>query len=456
MLPCTDLCGTSAMGRLKQLFATLCLGPITLGVSVSWTSPVLPQLESNKTVYHISSEDASWIGSVLGLGVLAAALPVGVLVDRFGPKICVIALVVPHLIFTVVAVISKNVFVLCIARFFSGMATGGTCVVSPIYMSEISDVRFRGTLGSFFECLIYVGVSIVAVIGAYVEYKSFTIVLGVAGLTMALLFFFLPDSPTYLVKVNEKEAAKRALLFYRSKNFDVSTEISQIENSLERKTKKLTLREALKSRRVVRGLIAAVGLTMFQRLCANDCVLFYAVNIFEAAQTGMNAYTSTIILALAQVIAAVINVFVVQMANRRTFLFISTLGMSLALALLGVFFQLKNLGVDFSGIGLIPLGCLIVHAFAFSTGMGPILWMINGELFAPDVKGLANGATMTTNWLLLSVVTKSFPIMMDKLGPNYTFYFFALCMLVCATFVKFCVPETRGKTLEQIQQELQS
>ncbi|XP_031355032.1 facilitated trehalose transporter Tret1-2 homolog isoform X2 [Photinus pyralis] len=456
MAPCNDYLEKNLVGRLKQLLATLCLGPVTLGVSISWTSPVLPQLESNATSFHLTSEESSWVGSMLGLGVLAAALPIGYLSSRFGLKKCVIGLILPLLIFTVVAVFSKDVYSLCIARFFSGIATGGICVISPMYTSEISDVSFRGTLGSFFEFLLYVGVVLVAIIGAYVEYKTLTVMLGIVGLALTMIFIFLPESPTHLMKINKREEAERALRFYRSKNCDISDAMMEIETSIKSKENQLSVKEALTSRRVIRGLIAAVGLTVFQKFCGVDCILFYSVSIFQVTQTGMNAYTSTIVLALVQLVSAVLNVFVIEMANRRLFLFISTIGMGISLGVLGMYFQLKELGINFTGIEAIPLGSLIAYAFTFSMGMGPILWMINGELFAPDVKGLANGITMTSNWILLSTVTKSFPIMMNNMGPNYTFYLFAASMFLCAIFVKFFVPETRGKTLEQIQSDLSS
>ncbi|KAK4874425.1 hypothetical protein RN001_013785 [Aquatica leii] len=444
-------------GKLKQLFATFCLGPVYLGASISWTSPVLPQLQSNSTEasFQLTNNEGSWVGSMLGFGVLIAAIPTGYFASRYGLKKCVIALVLPLLVFTIVTIVSNDVYTLCIARFFSGMATGGICVMSPMYISEISDVNFRGTLGSFFEFLIYVGVVIVAICGAYVNYITLTVMVGILGLVLAIVFVFLPESPTYLMKVNNKEQAEQALKFYTGKNYDVSKAMDEIQFSIQDKLEQqLDIRQALRSKAVIRGLIASMGLTIFQKFGGIECILFYTVNIFQVTESGMNAYTSTIILALVQLTSAVLVVFLIELANRRVFLIVSTIGMGLSLLLLGGYFHLKEYGLLFSGLGFVPLGSLIIYAFTFSLGLGPILWMINGELFAPNVKGLANGITMTTNWIFLSVVTKSFPIMMTNIGPHCTFYFFACCMFACVLFIKFFVPETRGKTLEQIQIEL--
>ncbi|KAF5293482.1 hypothetical protein FQA39_LY02967 [Lamprigera yunnana] len=438
-------------------YSLFCLGPVYLGASISWTSPVLPQLQSNATEasFQLSNNEGSWVGSMLGFGVLIAAIPTGYFASRFGIKRCVIALVIPLLVFTVVTIVSNDVYTLCVARLFSGIATGGICVMSPMYISEISDVRFRGTLGSFFEFLIYVGVVIVAVCGAFVNYITLTVMIGILGLVLAIVFVFLPESPTYLMKVNNKEQAEKALKFYTGKNYDVSNAIDEIHFSIQNKLEnQIDIVTALRTKAVMKGLLASMGLTIFQKFGGIECILFYTVNIFQITESGMDAYTSTIILALVQLTSAVLVVFIIEHANRRLFLTISAIGMGLSLLILGAYFHLKEIGLAFSGLGVVPLGSLIVYAFTFSLGLGPILWMINGELFAPNVKGLANGITMTTNWIFLSVVTKSFPIMMTNIGPHNTFYFFACCMFSCVIFIKFCVPETRGKTLEQIQIEL--
>ncbi|KAF5269621.1 hypothetical protein FQR65_LT05960 [Abscondita terminalis] len=444
------------IGKLKQIIATICLGPLVIGVSISWTSPVLPQLQSNSSVFHLTNDEASWLGPMLGFGVLTAALPTGYLATAYGIKKCAIGLTIPMLLFTVLTATTSNVYILCLARFFCGMTNGAVCVISPMYMSDISDIRFRGTLGSFFEFLIYVGVMFVAFFGAYVNYITLTTTIGAICIILSLGFIFLPESPTHLVKNNKTQEAERAIKYYASNPSDVTQTLYEIRRNLENQHQQLSVSQALRSKAVIRGLVATVGLTVFQKVCGMDCVLFYAVNIFQETKAGLDAYTSSIILAAVQLTSAVLIVFVVELADRRVFLYASTIGMGLSLASLATYFQLKQYGISFPGFGYLPLISLLVFAFMFSVGLGPILWMINGELFAPNVKGLANGITMTTNWGLMSIVTKFFPIIMERIGPSYTFYTFSVCMFACAVFTRFFVHETRGKSLEQIQIELNS
>ncbi|KAF5293480.1 hypothetical protein FQA39_LY02965 [Lamprigera yunnana] len=350
----------------------------------------------------------------------------------------------------------ENAYVLYVARFFLGVANGAVCVLSPMYISEISDSKFRGTLGSFFEFLIYVAVVFVAICGAYFSYITLTITIGVICCALSITFIFLPESPCHLLKMNKPDEAKEAIRFYRSKNSNVEDALKEIYDTIETQRHQKSLKEALRSRCVVRGLIASVGLTLFQKFSGIDSIIYYTVNIFQETEAGLNAYTSSIIVTSVQLITAAVNVFVAESANRRTYLFMSTIGMGLSLAGLATFFLLKDNDIQFTGFGYMPLVSLVIYAFSFSMGLGPILWMLYGELFAPDVKGLANGITMSTNWGFSTVVTKCFPIMVVNIGPHYTFYLFSLCMFACSVFIKFCVPETRGKTLDQIQSELSS
>ncbi|KAB0793557.1 hypothetical protein PPYR_04882 [Photinus pyralis] len=453
------------IGRLRQFLAIVCLGPLSLGSSLSWTSPVLPQLlEQNSTnlTYHranftLSIDEGSWIGSMLAIGVLISAIPSGYLAGRYGLKKSTIALVIPNLLFTMLVLFASDVYTLCVGRLLSGMATGGISVVGPMYISEIAEVSLRGTLGSFFEFLIYFGVVFVAVCGAYVSYTTLTIILGAVALVLGFIFCFLPESPAYLIKKNKREQAKTALLFYRGESFNVENALDEIYERVHKETgRKVNVMLEFKSKAVVRGLIASVGLTVFQQLSGIDGVTFYTVYIFQAAETELNEYTSAIILSTVQLLSAVVVIFVIEKAGRKIFLYISASGTCICLAALAAYFHLKLVGITFFGMGAIPLASTMVYACAFSAGLGPVLWMVNGELFSPAVKGIANGITITANWVCLFIITKTMPVMMDDVGPHITFYFYAACMFFCVIFIKFCVPETRGKSLEEIQNELRS
>ncbi|KAF5293483.1 hypothetical protein FQA39_LY02968 [Lamprigera yunnana] len=447
------------IAKLRQFIAVICLGPISFGASLNWTSPTLPQLQNpNSTLpFSVTVAEGSWMASMLAFGVLTAAIPSGYLADRLGPKLCVLALVFPHLLFTIIVALAEDVYLLCLARFISGISSGGVSVISPIYIADIADDSLRGTLGTFFELLTFVGVIFVSTIGAYVRYVALTFVMGGVALMCGIVFLFFPESPTYLLKINKTEKAIAALRFYRSDNCDVAKNLEEMTTGLkllQQRTPKVNLKKALLSKPVIRGLIACSGITIFQQLSAVDAIIFYTVSIFETADTKLDSYNSAIAITVSQLFGAILILFLIEKAGRRFFLFVSVGICGISLLVLATFFHLKHLEIDIIGMNYIPLLTLIAFSIGFTLGLGPIPWMVNGELFLHEIKGIANGITITLNWVFLFMVTKTLPTAMEEFGHHIPFYFFSVCMAVCIVFIYFCIPETRGKTLEQIQIEL--
>ncbi|XP_031354436.1 facilitated trehalose transporter Tret1-like isoform X2 [Photinus pyralis] len=392
---------------------------------------------------------------MVAIGVLTAALPSGYLADRFGVKKVTIGLVLPVLGFTAIVIFAQDVYALCFGRWLAGMASGGISVVGPMYISEISEVSIRGTLGSFFEFLIYVGVMIVVACGAFVHYITLTVIMGALAFILGVVFVFLPESPTYLMKCDRRSQAEQALLFYRPPDYNINGALDEIEECLHLGRKKTNIREALKSRAVRRAFLAAVGLTIIQQMSGIDSVLFYTVQVFQAAGTNLDPYMSSIIVALVELVSTVIAVFVIEKAGRKVFLYISCMGTGLCLATLALYYHLKVLDVYFTGMNVIPLVSVVVYSFMFAIGLGPVSYLVYGELFAPEVKGLAIGVTITTNWTCLFIITKTLPGMMDDMGPHVPFYMYSVLVMTGTIFIKFFIPETKGKTLSQIQMELE-
>ncbi|KAF5269612.1 hypothetical protein FQR65_LT05951 [Abscondita terminalis] len=435
-----------------------CLGSITYGAYLSWTSPILPQLQNqNSTMpFTLTVEEGSWVGSMLAVGILCSSIPSGYLADRFGLKRCIIALIVPNAIFTLIVYFSKDVYSLCIGRFMSGTAAGGSLVIGPMYIADISEVSLRGSLGCFFSVLIYVGIIFVTVCGAYVNYITLTIILGTCFVMLGIALMYFPESPTYLIKVGRKEQAILALKYYRSDDYDVTPDIDVICTNVQeqRRQDKVNIKNVFTTKSVVRSVIVCVGLTIFQQFTAIDAIVFYTVQIFHEAETDLDSYTSAIIFSVVQLLSSVVMVFLMNRAGRRTFLYLSVVVCGLSLATLGVYFQIKSYNIYFIGISYIPLISLLVYGVGFTIGIGPLVWLINGELLPPKIKGVTSGITLSANCISLFIVTKTFPIMMQDINQYFPFYFYALCMALCLIFVQFCVPETKGKTLDQIQIEL--
>lgn len=199
------------------------------------------------------------------------------------------------------------------------------------------------------------------------------------------------------------------------------------------------------------ALICSLGLMLFQQFSGINAVIFYTNNIFQSAGSNIAPAIATIIVGVVQTIATVISSLLVEKAGRRILLLQSCVIMGLCLIILGVFFKVKEQGMDVSNVGWIPLVFLILFILSFSLGFGPIPWMMMAELFAVEFRGAASGIAVIFNWCLVFIVTLCFPIMKDAIGIYSCFWFFAAFMVACVFFVFILIPETKGKTVTQIQ-----
>jgi SP family facilitated glucose transporter-like MFS transporter 8 len=177
--------------------------------------------------------------------------------------------------------------------------------------------------------------------------------------------------------------------------------------------------------------------------------------LFQDAGSDLEPSTATIIVGVIQVVATFISTLVVDRLGRRLLLLISDFVMAVCALLLGVFFYLKDVEKDdVTNLGWLPLTSVCVFIIVFSLGYGPIPWMMVGELFAPQIKGFASSLSCVLNWILAFLVTRFYSDLAIASGTHTTFWIFAGISLIGTVFVFFIVPETKGKTLDEIQKEL--
>lgn len=195
----------------------------------------------------------------------------------------------------------------------------------------------------------------------------------------------------------------------------------------------------------------SLSLMFFQQFSGINAVIFYTTVIFESAGSTMDPNVSTIIVGVVQVLMTFAAAVLVERAGRKILLVQSSAIMGLCLAVLGIYFHLKDHNHDVSAVGWIPLFSMVLYIVSFSLGYGPIPWMMMGELLAPEVKGIATALTVLFNWVAVFIVTKSFSIMREGLGSDWTFWSFGAIMAVGTLYGIRSLFETKGKSNAQIQ-----
>ncbi|GLH04112.1 Glucose transporter type 3 [Gryllus bimaculatus] len=442
--------------RLWQFLAAIVvtIGPFGLGNALSWSAPANSFLKDDK---GFTIEQTSWIGASMALGAAVVVIPCGVLMDFVGLKKTMLLLVLPFFAGWMLLVFADDLWMFILGRFITGMMGGAFSLTAPAYTSEIADVQIRGMLGSFFDLMLTIGILFVYILGAVqLNVKLLTSICAAFPLVFGILFLWMPETPTQLLKKGKEEEARNSLQKFRGPHYDIDDEIRETKDAVETaKHMKLSFIQSFSTKAARKGLLITCLLMAFIQLGGINAVIFYATDIFLNVGSSLEADTCTAIIGVVQVVSTFISSLIVDRLGRRILLIISGLVMSICCVLLGVYFYLDD-KEDFvaNDISWLPLVSVCLFIVAFSLGYGPISWLLVSELFPANIKGRASSISCMVNWFIAFLVTKFFSNLEQafKLGP--TFWIFAAISAVGTVFVYIFVPETKGKSLVQIQKEL--
>uniref|UniRef100_A0A182MEP6 Facilitated trehalose transporter Tret1 n=1 Tax=Anopheles culicifacies TaxID=139723 RepID=A0A182MEP6_9DIPT len=445
--------------KLPQYIAGLAAsgGALAAGTFLGWTAPTdKPLTEQGEYGFPISDEQFSWIGSISNLGAALMCFPIGYMMKMIGRKWSMLTMVLPLVLGWLLIIFAENVAMMMVGRLFLGIGGGAFCVAAPTYTAEIAQPSIRGTLGTFFQLMVTVGILFVYAVGAGVDVQVLSIICGVIPLAFGVIFFFMPESPYYFVEKGRYSEASSSLKWLRGAQYDEAAEIEDLKQADEKvKAEAIPMLVAFRQKATIRALIISLGLMFFQQLSGINAVIFYNSAIFASANGGKEMSSASIIVGGIQVVATLVASAVVDKVGRRILLLASDLMMAVSTILLAVYFQLKQDDPskvdDLSWLAVLAV-CLFIAMF--SIGYGPVPWLMVGELFANNVKAFASPLAGVFNWLLAFLVTKVFTNLKDAMGEAGVFWLFSGISLLGTVFVFVMVPETKGKSLSDIQRLL--
>lgn len=425
-----------------------------------WTANINTELDEGKfNDLKIDSDAKGWITSCATLGAMVMCFPIGIICDMIGRKLANLLLIIPFVVGWLIIILAENNGMIFAGRVITGMAGGAFCISAPMYTSEIAEAEIRGALGSFFQLLLTVGILFAYVVAYLVEPKAYTIICAVLPLLFGAVFFFQPETPVYLMKKGRRDDAKQSLIRLRGQKYNVEKELNEIAAMLQESANiQVNIVESMKKRAAQRSSIICFGLMFFQQLSGINAVIFYTSEIFTSAGSDLDPKIATIIVGAMQIFGTLLASVIVDKLGRKLLLIVSDLFMGISIIVLGLFFTLKERDlVDSStltDIGFLPVLSLCVFIIMFSIGYGPIPWMISSEVFPPEIKTFASAAAGTFNWFLAFLVTKFYLDLKEAFGGDVVFYIFGVISLIGTVFVVFFVPETKGKSFDEIQREL--
>ncbi|KAG4140255.1 hypothetical protein ERO13_D06G006651v2 [Gossypium hirsutum] len=357
---------------------------------------------------------------------------------------------------------------LYMGRLLEGFGVGIISYTVPVYIAEIAPQNLRGSLGSVNQLSVTLGIMLAYLLGLFVEWRILA-VLGILPCTILIPgLFFIPESPRWLAKMGMTEDFETSLQVLRGFDADISIEVNEIKGvkrnltsttrasmrSVASTTRRTTIRFAdLKERRYWFPLMVGIGLLMLQQLSGINGVLFYSSTIFEAAGVK-SSNAATFGVGAIQVIATAVTTWLVDKAGRRVLLIVSSFGMTLSLLVVAVSFFLKDVVSSDSSVysimGILSVVGVVAMVVTFSLGMGAIPWVIMSEILPINIKGLAGSIATLSNWFFAWVVTMTANLLLDwSSGGTFTIYMVVSAFTI--VFVTLWVPETKGRTLEEIQ-----
>ena len=394
------------------------------------------------------------VSSVL-IGAVIGAATNGILADIFGRKKIIISTAVIFVLGSMLCGFAPNIYVLIASRILVGLAVGIVNFVVPLYLSEISPKTLRGTLVSLYQWAITAGILfsyfINAVFAQAVYNWRWMLFAGVLPGTVLLVgMLFMSDTPRWLVRKNRIDEAKKVITKIDT-TVNPDEEIKQIQLSLNAETSDNNTKFVFK-KWMIMPFVVGIGI-MFAQICTGiNTIIYYAPTIFKTAgfDSNLNAIYATTGIGVVNFIMTIVAVFFTDRIGRKPLLYVGLTGVMLSLLALGSAFAFESVLGD--NLKWVAVGSLVTYIVCFAMSLGPIGWIIVSEVFPLKIRGLAMSICTVANFAFNFFVVGSFPVLINRIGGAYTFWGFAAVSLLCIFFVYFCVPETKGISLEQIEQ----
>jgi sugar porter (SP) family MFS transporter len=406
---------------------------------------------------HANAVAQEWIVSVLLLGAILGAILSGYLADKISRKWTKVISGCIYVVGALGCAFAVSIPMLIGFRFILGLSVGTASFVAPLYISEVSPPRVRGGLVSFNQLMITAGILLAYLVNfAFASMPDgWRWMLGVGaipGAALAIGMLTVPRTPRWLMEHGKEKEARDVLKRLRGSDpdADIDGEIAEIREAQETENA-TTIRDLLRPN--IRPLIwIGAGLAIFQQFVGINTVIYYAPTILSnTGLTDSASITQTVFVGVTNVVFTIVAVLLLDRVGRRRLLLIGTVGLTVAIIFLGVFFASPWLQHNASYLALVAL---IVYIAAFAVGLGPVFWLMISEIYPTGIRSKAMSLATVLNWAANFLVAGTFLSLIALISRQGTFFVFGALGILAILFFVWKVPETKDKSLEQLQGEL--
>jgi sugar porter (SP) family MFS transporter len=432
--------------------AITALGGLLFGYDTGVVSGAL--LFLHNSFGNVSSTQKELVTSLLLVGAAVGAGFAGRLADRFGRKPLILATAAVFVVGVLGAAFSPDYVFLVAMRFVIGLAVGSASMTVPLYIGELAPPRYRGALVSFNQLAITSGILMSFLIDYWLaSSQNWRLMFGLAAIPAAMLFvgaLTQPESPHWLVAQGREDDARRILKRYRAGSEDIDGEIEDVRSVADEHSE---LSDLLSPK--IRKLVSiGVLLAVFQQVTGINTVIYYAPTLLSNAGFGNSAaLLANVGNGVVNVGLTIVAILLIDRVGRRPLLIIGTTGMAIALTVIAIDFAVGGDNLH-GAAAVIAIVALATYTGSFAIGLGPVFWLLISELYPQRIRGTAMSVATIANWAANFVVTVSFLTLLKVITNAGTFFLFAGLTVVALVYFMLRVPETKGRTLADIEHDL--
>uniref|UniRef100_T1JHY0 Major facilitator superfamily (MFS) profile domain-containing protein n=1 Tax=Strigamia maritima TaxID=126957 RepID=T1JHY0_STRMM len=416
-----------------------------MGLSLGYSSPAIPDMKKPGRRLRLNDQEESLFSSFMTIGALCGGLIAGFIVDYFGRKLSYLITCIPFVMGWLLIAYAESVWTLYFGRIVSGVCVDITCLNTSVYVNEIASPQIRGTLGSWFQLFVNAGILIAYSLGSYVPWTYLALFSAVVPILFMIMMCFMHESPVWLLRQNNVEGAMQSLHFFRGENYDIQGELDDLQREKQNEVE-LTVKE-LQNPAIFKPLLIIEVEMCLQQFFGINGVIFNLVTIFGKAKSSMSPNNQGIIVGCVMFVASVVASIFMDKAGRRLLLLIGAFVMCVSMFLLGTFFYLDKYDRETADqLTWLPILCTILFFRTY------IPWLSMSELFPAKAVSYASSLATASNWMFAFIITKTFEDLKGALSFYGVFWLYGSVCFVAIIFVWFFVPETKGKSSEEIQQ----
>ncbi len=438
--------------RINYICFAVALGGLLFGFD---TAVISGAINFVKTQFSLDTVAEGWMVSSGLLGSIIGVFATGIISDKIGRKKTIIVAAIMFLLSGFGCGFASSFTLLVIARMIGGVGVGMASVISPMYISEFAPADKRGRMVAYYQLAITLGILLAYLSNAYIlsisdngtsellqqPRRGMFVVMCIPSLLFLLMLVKVPESPRWLVEINRQQEAQKILYTVRPK----AAADKEFNDILHAKSRAKTTSVSLLHPSVRIPLIIGIVLAVLQQFSGINAIIYYGPNIFQSAGLdSSNALMFQVIIGTVNFLSTIIAIAYADKYGRKFLLKTGLTGIIISLILCGILFYTNHT----QGYLLLVLMMLYIICFAFS--IGPVTWIIINEIFPTHVRVKAVTVCTMALWIAVWLVGQFFPWLLEKAGPAFTFWAFAIFSLINLIFSLKVVKETKGKTLEEM------